>query len=343
MNWKMLLAAVCFISLSATLSDRTAAQGKPIELKWASHMPDTNRIQKFGVVGLGTKIEQATKGRVKIVHFSGESLAKGKDVADAVAGGLADIGYVVTVYTPGRFPMSEMFMQYLGLPSGELSSRILWELFEKFPKGFKKDYEDFKVLTLSVSEPSHIGSRKPIRSAEDVKGVKIRATGNVSKIFKSLGAIPIPLPVVEMYSALETGVVDAYSISEHVTGDYRLYELVNNFTQLNAYTLIFAVLMNKDKWNSLPQDIQQQIMSVCGLKGSMDIGKVNDWTGQETMEKLAKMPGKEIITPSKEMVEAFRRAAEPFMTDSINKLEAKGLPGKAVYNEMVELVKKYEK
>jgi TRAP-type C4-dicarboxylate transport system substrate-binding protein len=224
-----------------------------------------------------------------------------------------------------------------------VSSRILWELYEKFPKAFSRDYGDVKVLSLYVSEPSHIGSRRPVRSAEDVKGLKIRATGNAGKIFKSLGAIPVGMPVVEMYSALETGVVDAYSISEHVTGDYRLYELVDYFTQLNVYTLIFATVMNVDKWNSLPPDIQKQIMSVCGLKGSMHFGKVTDWTGKETMEKLAKMPKKEIIIPTKETVAAFRRAADPILNDYVAKLEGMGLPGKAVYNEMVRLVEKYSK
>jgi len=340
----LLIGIICLISVLAALPPVPAlAQKKPIELKWASHMPDTNRIQKYGVVGLGTQIEEATKGRVKIIHYSGESLAKGKDVPDSVAGGIADIGYVVTVYNPGRFPMSEMFMQYLGLPSGELSSRILWELYEKFPKAFSKDYGDVKVLGLSVSEPSHIGSRKPVRTAEDVKGLKIRATGNAAKVFKSLGAIPISLPVVEMYPALETGVVDAYSISEHVTGDYRLYELVNYFTQLNVYTLIFATVMNLDRWNALPPDIQTQIMSVCGVKASMHIGKVNDWTGKESMEKLATMPKKEIIFPTKETVATFRRAAEPILNDYVAKLEASGLPAKAVLSELGRLVEKYGK
>ena len=132
-------------------------------------------------------------------------------------------------------------------------------------------------------------------------------------------------------------------LSEHVTGDYRLWELVDNFTQLNAYTLIFATLMNLDKWNSLPPDVQKEMMSVCGVKGSMHIGKVNDWTGQETMEKLRKMSGKNIIMPSPEMVEAFRRAATPFIQETIDKLEARRLPAKAVYNELVELTKKYGK
>lgn len=343
MRARVLVAVICLFSVFLATNHPDAKEAKPIELKWASHMPDTNRIQKFGVVGLGTQIEEATKGRVKIVHFSGESLAKGKDVYDAVSSGIADIGYVVSVYTPGRFPMSEMFTQYLGLPSGEVSSRILWELYEKFPKGFEKDYGGVKPLTLSVSEPSHIGSRKPVRSVEDVKGLKIRATGNASKIFRSLAAIPIALPVVEMYSAIETGVVDAYSISEHVTGDYRLWELVDHFTQLNVYTLIFAVLMNKNKWDSLPPEIQKQMMSVCGVKGSMHIGKVNDWTGEETMDKLRTMPKKNIIMPSPQMIEAFRGAAEPLIQESITKLEGRGLPARAVYGEMNELVKKYGK
>jgi TRAP-type C4-dicarboxylate transport system substrate-binding protein len=106
-----LIGMICFVSVLVALPFMAFAQQKPIELKWASHMPDTNRIQKYGVVGLGKQIEEATKGRVKIIYYSGESLAKGKDVYDATRGGIADIGYVVTVYTPGRFPMSEMFMQ----------------------------------------------------------------------------------------------------------------------------------------------------------------------------------------------------------------------------------------
>ena len=59
------------------------------------------------------------------------------------------------------------------------------------------------------------------------------------------------------------------------------------------------------------------------------------------MDKLAKMPGKEVIVPTEEVVKTFRRAAEPIMNEYVNKLESSGLPAKEVYEEMVGLVEKY--
>jgi len=342
----MIVIASVLIFTGWALPTQAATPEKPVKLRFAVHMPDTNRLHRDGLVPWAKKVEEATKGRVKIIFYTAQSLCKAKDSYDSVVSGIADLSWQVTAYTPGRFPLSELFMlPMIGLPDGERSSRILWELYNKFPQAYNREYGDVKVLGLNAAEPVVLGSsKKPVRTAKDMNGLKMRGLGGPpATLFNRLGSVLIKTSIVEIYSSMEAGIVEAYVNNWHGTGDYRLYEVANYFTDLNFYNIVFYMIMNPKKWNSLPPDIQEQIMSVSGLKGSMALGKCFDITGVESKEQVAKMEGKKIISPTAEEVATFVEVARPIWSDYVAKLEAKGFPGQAIFDEMMRLIEKYGK
>ena len=95
----------------------------------------------------------------------------------------------------------------------------------------------------------------------------------------AVGAVPIRVSIVEIYSVMEKGITDCYALDFQGTGNYRLWEVANYFTPLNFYSVPFYTVMNLHKWNSLPSDIQNQIMSVSGMKGSVHFGAGFDMLG----------------------------------------------------------------
>ena len=103
--------------------------------------------------------------------------------------------------------------------------------------------------------------KKPIRKMEEFKGVKIRSHGPTAEMLKCLGATPVAFPMPELYQSLQKGVVDGGVFPMEALKGWKLAEVTNCHIQCPPipYSLGFFVVMNKDKWNSLPADIQDII------------------------------------------------------------------------------------
>jgi TRAP-type C4-dicarboxylate transport system substrate-binding protein len=100
-----------------------------------------------------------------------------------------------------------------------------------------------------------------VKTMEDLKGVKIRSHGTSAKVVKALGGTPVAMPMPELYQALQKGVVDGGLYPMEVNKGWKMADVID-FCTLDlpiAYTSTFYVVMNKDKWNSLPKDVQATI------------------------------------------------------------------------------------
>jgi TRAP-type mannitol/chloroaromatic compound transport system substrate-binding protein len=155
-----------------------------------------------------------------------------------------------------------------------------------------------------------IMSKVPIRSLEDLKGIKIRTAGGLtSTLFTKLGASPVKLPGSELYTGLDTGVVDAaefVSLAEnmdlglHEVTEYVLYPSFHG----NTATCDFTV--NQKRWNKLPEDLkgafavwiydldarfdyQSQAESIRALKKMTDAGMVHTRLSEADMKKAQAM------------------------------------------------------
>src|SRR5438128_7083979 len=94
------------------------------------------------------------------------------------SGGIADIGWCVHGYWPEQTPLSDVIsLPFLPLNTAEKGSEALWQLYEKFPS-IQKEYGDIVPLVLYSSSPNLIiTTKKPVKTLDDFKGLKIRALG----------------------------------------------------------------------------------------------------------------------------------------------------------------------
>lgn len=341
---KSVMTVFLFIVFGCTfIFQANQAAAKSIELKFATPFSPKHTLQVMVFEPWAEKIEKLTNGQVKVVFFPGGALGKPGDLYTLAETGIADIIYIMHDFTPGRFPMTSVFGLPFMTPSATQTSCAMWKCYEKFPE-FQKEYRKVKVLALFCHPGGDFHTmKKPIRSVADFKGMKIRtANPSVTKALKRFGAVPVTTPVTETYTALERGVVDGTVVPWEGLGIFKFDELTKYATPVDLYTMTMMVVMNKRKWDSLPDDVKKVINENSGMSLSLWIGRVYDET-DEPFKQRALAKGVKIVefppAEMKKMIELTMPIREEWAKD----MAAKGLPGKAVLDAALKFFKECKK
>jgi TRAP-type C4-dicarboxylate transport system substrate-binding protein len=306
-------AVVLGITLTAT--SVLSAQAKPIKLTYSIFFPPTHGQTK-AAMAWAKEIEKLTDNKVQITVFPGGTLTKAPQCYDGVVKGISDLGFSLFAYTRGRFPVMAAVDLPMGYPNGLVASRVA----EEFEKTFNpKELSDVKVLYLHAHGPGLLHTKKPVKKLEDLKGMKIRATGLSSKIVEALGGVPVAMSQGETYEALKKGVVEGTFGPMEVLKGWKQAEVIKYTTECYSvgYTTTFFVVMNLDKWNALPADTKK-IFDEVSSKYTDIHGKVWDSTDEEGRKYTLSL-GNEIIPLSDEESARWRRAVEPVINDYIAK------------------------
>jgi TRAP-type transport system periplasmic protein len=210
----------------------------------------------------------------------------------------------------------------LGFPSGWVDSMVVNDFYNKFKP---KDFDAVHVLYLTNTGPLVIQTvSKPVKTLEDLKGLKIRATGGIADVVKALGAVPVPLPNPDVYEALRRQVIDGTMLDLSVLRGWKLAE-VEKFITANwqlgiGYTFYFV--MNKNKWDSLPPDAQkvftevgQEILQANAVQwNDLDIDSIGYF----------KSMGGQILQLSDAEAARWKKAVEPVIANYKKDMAGKG-------------------
>jgi TRAP-type transport system periplasmic protein len=318
------------ICAAAILAFSGGLQAQTYTLTYADQNPELGWGPTAAFKPWKERIEKASGGRIQIRPFYAQTLAKGPDIWNAVKSGIADIGWCFHGYWPGMTPLADVIsLPSLPFKTAEEGSETLWKLYEKFPS-IRKQFEANHVLLLYTSDPYFlITTKKPVRTLEDIVGMKIRMAGGPStEMMKALGGVPVAVPMPDNYISLQKGVIDGMGAPWEATLSFRLYEVVNHYTTNVSFPAVyFSISMNKNKWNSLPKDLQQIIMQESGLKGSMFWGaNFFDRARGAMMEEAAKKGIKVNIydLPESERLRWQEVAGKPVWNDWLRKMNAEG-------------------
>jgi len=322
--------------LTITWMPATATAG-PIKLTYANFPPAPTfpcvQMEKWK-----KEVEKRTNGKVAIQTFPGGTLLKAKGMIDGVIAGTADIGCLCMAYQPGRFVITNATALPLGLPNSEVASLTLWDLYKKYkPKGFAK----VKVLTMFTTAPSNIMSKIPIKNLEELKGVPLRASGGAAQMLKAWGANRVGMPMPETPEALQKGVVKGLFSSLEVMKDFKFAELCKYVTMTQTPVYPFAVVMNMDKWNSLPKDVQE-VFDELGTQQAAWTGAYMDNHVKKAMSWSKRKQGVKVFRLSKKEKAKWDKLLEPITENWIKTNEAKGLPAKAIVKDIKDFARMYE-
>lgn len=259
-------------------------------------------------------LKEKTKGEIKLSLFPDSTLGNAQTMISAVRGGTIDL----EMSGSPNFSGLEQKLNVIDIPfifknrehvykvlDGEIGQSLLSALEDKGLKGLAFWDVGFRAFS---------NSKNPVNSPDDIKGLKVRTNQNPMYIqaFSLLGSNPVPMPLAELYTALETRAVDA---QEHPIGIFwssKLYEVQKYLSLTNHGYTPLIVVMNKAKFDALAPELQTALISAAQEAGKYQ-RELNVQNEQEIIANLRKA-GIEVIeevdnTPFKAKIEADVRKA----------------------------------
>jgi TRAP-type C4-dicarboxylate transport system substrate-binding protein len=242
-------------------------------------------------------INEDGKGILRIDAFPGGALVKGAaGQAKAVMDGVVDMAWVVPAYTPGRFPDNDV-MELSGIFDNVKETSIVFRRL--YDRGLLSGYEDFYVPLLSTTHPYAIHTKDPVKSMDDIKGLKLRAGGPVaSAAIKALGGVPVGMPIPGVAENISKGVLDGTGSEWNVMYSFKIIEVAKNHYMQRLGTVPLSVLMNKTSFEGLTPEAQAIIEKHSGEALSRKFGDVHFAIQGDKLAKTKAMSGHTIVMPT---------------------------------------------
>jgi TRAP-type C4-dicarboxylate transport system substrate-binding protein len=313
-----------------------------IEMKLAYFVGDQHAMSKW-LIKWSENLEKQSGGRITVKRFPAAQMGPMQQHYDFARTGQADVSWFLHGATPGRFPLTEIaHLPYL-MGSSEIGTKVLNdpELRKKY---LDAEHRGVKVLLLLTHQPGNVHTtKKPIRTTDDMKGMRLRfASPTIRDFVAALGGTPVGVVATEQVEQLQKGTIDGTFIDYGGAGiAFKMGGLLKYSTEMYSYVSSFAVAMNQDFWNKLPPDLQALVTkSVTGVE--QEVGQA--WDALDVIgKKLLVDGGAEAIKLSPEENAKFRKIGAQVAEAKVKELEGKGMPARAIYNSMKALAEKHAK
>ena len=316
---------------------------KPIELTMTYQYPPSSdkdlHLQRWA-----KKIEEDSKGRLKFRIYAGAVLVNAFETYSSIPKGVADIGFGPRYAVGAPFTDEIFAMALMGTPDVATSTLVVEDLMKKYPEQYAKEWGDTKILWLQADPSSNLFTRnKPVRVPEDVKGLEIRAPIKPAvEAWKALGAKPVSMPLADFVLGLQKGTVDAGTTTKGDIKSFKFPSVAKYYTDfaLFACPTIFMV-MNLNKWNALPPDLQKVIDDNCKWGKAETVKFLDEDTARS--QEWAIKEGMEFITLTKEEKKKWVAAIGPVYLKLAADLDAKGYPASEAFKFAQERLAHYMK
>jgi TRAP-type C4-dicarboxylate transport system substrate-binding protein len=338
-----LLLAV-LMSLTAFSAPFGNAEEKATVLKFGTWMPErhaTSAQSRWWAEQLAKK----TNNRVKIQFFYSGALGSSKDQLDNLKYGTFDVGPAMPWYDPAKTPLwTILTIPWVNSMNPWVRMMTVMDLAE-LPE-MKQELAKWGTTFLFPYALGDLYSlwtvKKPVRTFEDLKGLKIRSVGQMAKSLSIIGASPQGLPMPEVYDALAKGVIDGGCLAAASAMGWKVYEICKYENKMKLGMGGPIWLIRKAAYEKLPADIQKSIDEV-SLEMARHMADA-DAEFQKKFDEKLKEAGVEVIEfPESEQEKYEQIAVMPVVESWIKEMEGKGLPGRKVWNTMKEATAKYAK
>lgn len=309
-----------------------AASKSKMHLKFSTWHPPASREVKTVWKPMLETLKEKSGGRITYTLYAGAALGKGPEHYDIVAKGLSDMGYFTATWTPGRFPLSDVLSLATWVDGKDVAVDIGNQMYKE---GLSKEFPGVKMIELNGCIQAFLWTRKPVKSLEDCKGLKIRAPGgHQTNYIKSLGAEPVFMPLGDVYLALETGTIDGLVTCPPLVLAFKLYEVAKYGVVATFGCVTEGVIMNQKSWDKTPDDLKPIIEEVCSNPFRTTGGLNRDV--YKVMMKEIEDKGVTLYNLPSDQQQKWFKGFQGVTKKWVDDLEAKGLPAK-------ETVMKYKK
>jgi TRAP-type C4-dicarboxylate transport system substrate-binding protein len=331
MNQSDMRSLMVAVALTFAGSLPSAAQDKPVELRFANWLPGQHPLATTGFIPWARSVEAASKGSIKVMLFPAQQLGKAADHYDMARDGIADMSWVSPGYQAGRFPVfaaSELPFQ-AGKPGPGSAAVDHW--YRKYAANEMKDVK----LCFSHMHIGTLHSKKAITDPGQIKGMKIRpANGTVAQTVTILGGTNVQVSAPEARDALEKGVADAITFPWNSLLTFNIDKAVKFHLDTRLYAANFVWVMNKPWYERLSATQKKVIDDHCTNEWAARVGQ--DWGAEEDagQGKLEKTAGHTIVKLTPQQVDAWKKATEPVVAEWSQSATKAGVNAKQVLDEL---------
>jgi len=323
------------VSLSLLGALGGVANGEEAVLKCQTALPKTHDLSKSFIKSFVDKINVAGKGIIQVDYLGGPEINPPDKAASAVQRGTIDLLHTPAAYHAGIVPQGATMMA-TNLSIAEYRSNGAFAALE--PNWEKK----LNAKILAIGETSaqfylYLTKKPSLRpdGVIDITGWKIRTTGAYRPLVQALGATPVQITNAgEVYTALERGVVDGFGWPTVGLASQKLAKLVKYRVDPPFYHLANVLLINLDKWKSLPKPAQDILVKVAAEYEKASLDNMNQ--GAEADDAAIKKAGVEVFTMPPAGAKKYLQIAYEAMwtraTSRLDKNEAAMLRGKMYKN-----------
>jgi TRAP-type mannitol/chloroaromatic compound transport system substrate-binding protein len=315
---RLLFAAVAMFAIASCTGKNeenalTAAVKAPAEtIKWKLV---TSWPKNFPGLGKGPEtfaeyVKQMSGGRLEVRVYGAGELVPGFEVFDAVSGGSAEMGHAGAYYWKGKMPAAPIFSAIpFGMNATEMNA---WLHYGGGMELWRELYAPYGVIPFaggSTGTQMAGWFKKEINSLEDFQGLKMRIPGLGGDVFKEVGGLPITLTGGELFTALQTGVIDATEwVGPYNDLAFGLHKAARYYYHSGWHEpgTLLEFIVNKAAFDGLPTDLQK-IVEVATRAANQDM--LDEYTARNpnALKQLVEY-GTELRTLPKDVLEALKVA-----------------------------------
>ena len=280
-----LATAFCLLVIfTLTPSMGLGADRKTISLRLVSGHPKSKgtfwieSLDDFFIPEVQKRAMEKTTGyKVECKGFYGGTVAKLGEVLETVENGLADIGFILPLTEMAKIdPYNLTFWLPFSTPDLEKVLKAYTKTVEHFP-AFDQMLAKYNQRRLgqayNLQDSYEIISNAPIKTMEDMKGLKIAHAGSFLPMIGALGATPVQAVYTEIFTSMDTGVFNGFIMPATSAVAFRIHEVGKYFIRPNFGAMIAGVItVNNNSWKKLPKEVQD-ILTEVATEWSWDVYK----------------------------------------------------------------------
>lgn len=312
------------------------ASAEPVKLRVTNGLSPTHVVSVEGIEPWMACVTERTGGEVTFDYFPGGQISKVTETTDAIAAGLADIGFMSPANEGSKLPLNGIAM----LPGGGNSAAEVTQAYRASIDAGSPLADELASLGLrpfivnSLAPYQIMARNMTIDGLDDFRGVKVRVSGGAMNFTAlALGAVPTEMPAGDLYIALERGTVDATILAKSSVKTYSLEELVTSMSSnasLGTSTQFFAI--SEASWGKLSAP-HQEAVTTCGAEVEKSLAEFLDTQEQELRAEFEAL-GITVYEFAPEELEKINAALLSAAQDYVDRLADRGLPAQEAFDSL---------
>ena len=337
----VLVLGACGTKTTTTTTSTTTSTTsvEPIEIIFADTTP-AQAPRCIYLQQIADEITAETDGLVTFTFYWSNSLMPQNELVKGIQEDVADMCYYPMNVDIAPLSWGMCGLPFQGVPSMEVGNQVWWDLYNEFPQ-VQAEWEGVKIMSSSMMPPIQMHTTgKVVRVPNDLKGMKVIASGETAKVVSAAGGTPVEVGVQDLYMSLNSALTEAYVNHWPVMNVFGVQPLLPyhaNWGDGGMCMTPHMILMNPAKFNSLPADIQQIFVDKF-LEHQAGVMEVDNSEIQRCYRE-ADEAGQTTVWLTDEEIQQWMDIAAPLHADYIKKLEGMGYKGvQEIFDRSADLI-----